>query len=296
MRRKEVIYEHTEAKSTLHRVNAWFLPFRWGINPYRGCEHDCVYCNARYTHEYLGLPTGDFAHKILVKDNAAAVLDRELSNKRWDRKWTVNMSTVTDPYQPVERELEIARDILEVFLKRRNALMVSTKSDLVLRDLDLLAEIARGGFLNVVVTIPSMDEELREKMEPRAPSIQKRIAVVRKIHDAGITVGVASVPLFPYISDSENDLERLIKTLAGSGADYVVVDVLNLRGEARSRVLPFIEGQYPELLPKYEGLYKADYCEKGHAAQVRERANRLIKEYHVDNYDRMFSYRKKTSA
>jgi len=235
----DVIYEHTPVENILHRVNVWFLPFRWGINTYRGCEHNCIYCNARYTHEYLGLPTGEFAYKIIVKDNAAEILDKELSKEKWDKKWTVNLSTVTDPYQPAERQFKITRDVLKVFLKHHNALLVTTKSDLIMRDLDILSEIAQTGFLNVVLTIPMLDEELRKKMEPKAPSIHKRIEVLNKIHTAGITVGVTVIPLFPHISDGEKDLEKLIKTLAENGADYVIIDTLNFekRRETESCLL-----------------------------------------------------------
>lgn len=286
------IYEHTQVKKILHRVNVWFLPFRWGINTYRGCEHNCTYCNARYTHEYLGLPTGEFAHKIMVKDNAAEALDKELSREKWNKKWTVNMATVTDPYQPAERKFKITREVLKVFLKHHNALMVTTKSDLILRDLDILTNIAKTGFLNVVITIPILDEDLRRKIEPKAASIQKRLEVVQKIHDAGITVGVTSIPLFPYISDSESDVEKLVKTSSENGADYVIIDMLNFREEARDRVMEFIKNYYPDLISKYGELYKTNYCDKEYAKVVRKHANKLIKKYGVDNYDKMFSYRK----
>ena len=286
------IYEHTQVKKILHRVNVWFLPFRWGINTYRGCEHNCTYCNARYTHEYLGLPTGEFAYKIMVKDNAAEALDKELSREKWNKKWTVNMATVTDPYQPAERKFKITREVLKVFLKHHNALMVTTKSDLILRDLDILTNIAKTGFLNVVITIPILDEDLRKKIEPKAASIQKRLEVVQKIHDAGITVGVTSIPLFPYISDSESDVEKLVKTLSENGADYVIIDMLNFREEARDRVMEFIKNYYPDLISKYGELYKTNYCDKEYAKVVRKHANKLIKKYGVDNYDKMFSYRK----
>jgi len=286
------IYEHTQVKKILHRVNVWFLPFRWGINTYRGCEHNCTYCNARYTHEYLGLPTGEFAYKIMVKDNAAEALDKELSREKWNKKWTVNMATVTDPYQPAECKFKITREVLKVFLKHHNALMVTTKSDLILRDLDILTNIAKTGFLNVVITIPILDEDLRKKIEPKAASIQKRLEVVQKIHDAGITVGVTSIPLFPYISDSESDVEKLVKTLSENGADYVIIDMLNFREEARDRVMEFIKNYYPDLISKYGELYKTNYCDKEYAKVVRKHANKLIKKYGVDNYDKMFSYRK----
>ena len=171
---KKVVYEHNQVKKMLHYVNVWFLPFRYGTNTYRGCEHNCIYCNARYTHEYLGLSTIEFAHRIIVKDNAVEILDKEFSREKWKKRLTVNLSTVTDPYQPVEREFKITREVLEVFLKHHNALIVTTKSDLVLRDLDILREIAQTGFLNVLITLPTLDEELRKKIEPNAPSVKTR--------------------------------------------------------------------------------------------------------------------------
>jgi len=291
----DVIYEHTQVENILHRVNVWFLPFRWGINTYRGCEHNCIYCNARYTHEYLGLPTGEFAYKIIVKDNAAKILDKELSKEKWNKKWTVNLSTVTDPYQPAERQFKITRDVLKVFLKHHNALLVTTKSDLIIRDLDILSEIAQTGFLNVVLTIPMLDEDLRKKMETKAPSIQKRVEVLNKIHNAGITIGVTAIPLFPHISDDEKDLENLIKTFAENGADYVIIDLLNFREEARDRVIPFIKEHFPALVSNYEELYKTNYCDKEYVKKIRKNANKLIKKYKVDKYDKMFSYRKSQS-
>lgn len=157
----------------LHYAKAWFLPFRWGVNTYRGCEHDGVYCNARYTHEYLGLPTGEFAHRIIVKDNAAEVLDREFSRERWDNLLTVNLATVTDPYQPAEREYNITRGVLKVFLKHHNSLMLTTKSDLVLRDLSLLRKIGQTGFLNVVITLPTLDEDLRRRLSQEPQLLRK---------------------------------------------------------------------------------------------------------------------------
>lgn len=111
---RETTYEHVNVRSMLHYVNVWFLPFRWGANTYRGCEHNCVYCNARYTHEFLGLPTGEFGQKIVVKDNAAEILDREFSRARWKRM-AVNVATVTDPYQPAEGRFRVTEKVLRVF-------------------------------------------------------------------------------------------------------------------------------------------------------------------------------------
>lgn len=290
---KKVVYEHSQIEKMLHYVNVWFLPFRWGVNTYRGCEHNCVYCNARYTHEYLGLPTGEFACRIFVKDNAAEVLDKEFSKEKWKKTRTVNVSTVTDPYQPAENKYKITREVLEIFLKHHNALMLTTKSDLVLRDLDILTKIAETGFLNVVITVPTMDETLRENIEPRAPSVEQRLKVIQELHEAGITVGVAAIPLLPCISDSQENLDDLLKTVAERGADYAITDMLNFREEARDRFMKFLTVYDHSLISTYEKLYPTNYCDKDYAKKIRKKANELVKKYKVDNYQKMFSYRKK---
>ncbi len=288
----EVVYEHTQVKKMLHYVNVWFLPFRWGANTYRGCEHDCVYCNARYTHEYLGLSTGDFAHKIIVKDNAAEALDKEFSREKW-KKLTVNLATVTDPYQPGEKEFKITREVLKVFLKHHNPLILTTKSNLILRDLEILTEIAGTGFLNVNITLPTLNEDFRKKVEANVPTVEDRLKIIKILHEAGIIVGVTAIPLFPYISDNENDVEKLIKAVADAGADYVIVDVLNFRGEARDRVMKFLEDYNSNLTPKYEKLYKTRYCDKNYVKAIRKIVNKYVKKYKVDDYNKMYSHRKK---
>jgi DNA repair photolyase len=276
----------------LHPVNVWFLPFRWGTNTYRGCEHNCVYCNARYTHEYLGYGTREFSHRIIIKDNAAEALDKEFSRPKWDKLKTVNLSTVTDPYQPAESEFEITRKVLKVFLKHHNALLLTTKSDLVLRDLDLLTEIGKTGFLNVLITLPTIDEGLRKKIEPNAPSVEKRLKTIQQLHQAGLKTGVTTIPLLPLISDDAASVESLVKAVSEAGADYMIVDLLNFRGETRSRFMEFISTNYPELRTEYERLYKTDYCDKDYSKQVRKQVNVLIKKAKLDNYELMFSYRK----
>ena len=236
-----MIYEHVQVKKMLHYVNVWFLPFKWGINTYRGCEHNRVYCNARYTHEYLGLSSGEFVPRILVKDNAAEVLDKEFSREKWNNKLTVDLATVTDPYQPAEESFKITENVLEVFLKHHNSLMITTKSDLILRDLDILSEIGRTGFLNVVITLTILDEDLRKRIEPKAPSVDRRLRVVKELHEARIINGVTAIPLLPYISDGATDIEELVKCVADFDTDYVIIDVLNFRGETSDRIFEFLQ-------------------------------------------------------
>ena len=179
--------------------------------------------------------TGEFARKIIVKDNAAEALDKEFSKEKWNKNLTVNVSTVTDPYQPAEKEFGNTRKVLEVFLKHHNALLVTTKSDLVLKDIDILEEISKTGFLNVCMTITTLDQSLSSKVEPRVPTVEKRLNAIKKLKDAGITVGVTAIPVLPYISDDEKTLEGMIKTFSELNVDYVIVDVLNFKGETRQR-------------------------------------------------------------
>jgi DNA repair photolyase len=288
-----IVYKHSNVEKMLHPVNVWFLPFRWGTNTYRGCEHNCVYCNARYTHEYLGLQTEEFSQKILVKDNAAEILDKEFSRPKWNTIKTVNLATVTDPYQPAENEFKITRNALAVFLKHHNSLMLTTKSDLVLRDVNLLSAIGQTGFLNVVITLPTVDERLRLKIEANAPSVSKRLRTIEELHKAGIRTGVTAIPLLPYISDDSTSLRNLVKAVAHAGADYMIADLLNFRGETRRRFMEFVTNHYPDLQEKYKQLYQTEYCEKDYANKVRKQVNGMIKEAGLDKYDLMYSYRKK---
>jgi DNA repair photolyase len=166
--------------------------------------------------------------------------------------------------------------------------MLTTKSALVLRDLDILAEIAQTGFLNLIITLPTLDEALRRIIEPRAPGVEKRLQVIRTIHQAGITVGVAAIPLLPYVSDSQEEIESLVKTVAGTGADFVIADVLNFRGEVRARFMDFLKSYDQDLVPKYEELYQTSYCDRKYASVLRESARTFIRKYRVDNYEKMF--------
>jgi len=228
----------------------------------------------------------------MVKDNAASVLDMEFSREKWRNVLTVNLATVTDPYQPAESKFNITRQVLEIFLKHHNSLMLTTKSDLILRDVDILTKIAETGFLNAVITLPTLNDELRKKIEPNVPSVERRLEIIRQLHEAGITVGVTAIPLLPYISDDEKDLEELIRTLTEAKADYVIVDMLNFRGESRDRFTGFLKNYDSDLIPKYEKLYQTNYCEKNYTKKIKNQANKFIKKYKVDQYDKMFSFTK----
>jgi DNA repair photolyase len=192
--------------------------FTASINPYRGCEHGCAYCYARPTHEYLGFSAGlDFETKILVKEAAPELLRHELSSPRWQPQ-VVSLSGVTDPYQPIERRLQLTRRCLEVFAEFRNPVAVVTKNHLVTRDRDLLGELARHQATAVFLSVTTLDGELARVLEPRASQPQGRLAAIAELSQAGVPVGVMVAPVIPGLTDHE--MPAIIKAAAQAGARY----------------------------------------------------------------------------
>src|SRR5580700_10580201 len=223
----EVEYFTLPAKSLLNRcVSNRGLPFTWTINPYRGCEFACKYCYARYTHEFMEMRDGaEFEQKIYVKQHAADLLRHELRRVKPDE--SIALGTATDPYQPAERRYEVTRGILEEFARHRGfELGIVTKSNLIVRDLGLLKEVAQASRLSVHVTITTLDVNLARILEPRAPRPDLRLEAVRALAQAGLRVGISCSPVVPGITDSPGDLEALIRAAAESGADYVFANPL----------------------------------------------------------------------
>lgn len=202
------------------------VPFEASINPYRGCEHGCAYCYARPFHEYLGFSAGlDFETKILVKENAPELLRRELASPRWQPR-ALALSGVTDPYQPVERQLKLTRRCLEVLAECRNPVNIVTKNALVARDADLLAELARHRAAAVFLSLTTLDAELRRVLEPRTSPPAARLAAIRALREAGVPVGVLTAPVIPDLTDHE--IPSLLQAAAQAGAQFAGYIVLRL--------------------------------------------------------------------
>jgi DNA repair photolyase len=276
----------SEAKSILHKLNVPKLPFRWGANPYRGCQHDCWYCYARYTHEYLQLSLGMFQHVIFAKVNAAAVLRKELTRRSWKRE-LVNVGTVTDPYQPIERKYRITRQMLQVFRECKTPVTLSTKSHLVLDDLDLLTDFSRELFLNVVFSLTTTDEKLKCKLEPSTCAVKERFKAAEKLAKAGIIVGVVMSPVFPALTDSRENMEKIARHAADAGVSYFLADTLVLRSTARQYLLPYLEQNFPEVVPRYKATYKGDYPPREIVKSVKAMQYELAAKYGVNHYDRL---------
>jgi DNA repair photolyase len=204
------------ARRIISRNDSPDIPFTQSINPYRGCEHGCIYCYARPSHAYINLSPGlDFETKLTAKTNAAELLERELSRPGY-RPDAINLGANTDPYQPIEREYRITRSILEVCVRFRHPLTIVTKSHLVLRDLDLLQELARDNLCYVMVSVTTLDENLKRTLEPRAPSPAARLRAIAGLSAAKVPVGVLAAPMIPALNDHE--LEKIIETAAAAGA------------------------------------------------------------------------------
>ena len=244
-------------KSLLNRcVSNRQMPFTWTINPYRGCEFGCRYCYARYTHEFMEMRDGmEFEQKIYVKQHAAGLLRHELRRVKPDE--AIALGTATDPYQPAERRYEVTRGILEEFaLHRGFELGIVTKSNMVVRDLDLFKEVAKANRLSVHVTVTTLNIDLARILEPRAPRPDLRLDAVRALAQAGLRVGVSCSPVVPGITDAPKDLESLIRTAAEAGAEYVFANPLFLKPCSAAVFLPFLQENFPHLAENYRQRYQ----------------------------------------
>ena len=249
-------------KSILNRCDSARVPFDWTINPYRGCEFACKYCYARYTHEFMELDGATFEKKIFVKKDAAVLLTREIATKYSFAKGKegapehICIGTATDAYQPAEREFRVTRTCLEE-LARHEGLSISiiTKSNLIVRDIDVLLQIAKRSRLCVDITVTTLRPRLARLMEPRAPRPDLRLAAIRKLRDAGISVGISASPLLPGITDGEGELEALATAARDAGALWMSSGVLFLMPSAAKQYLPFLREKFPRLTRQYEEWY-----------------------------------------
>lgn len=238
----QVFEEH--AKSILTRNASPDIPFRVSLNPYRGCEHGCIYCFARPTHSYLGLSPGlDFESRIYAKVNAAQLLERELAKKNYVPE-PIALGVNTDAYQPAERELRITRRVIEVLRDHAHPFAAITKSSLIERDLDLLAPMAARGQVMAAVTITTLDTEIARTLEPRATSPARRLRTIRALSEAGVPVGVSIAPVIPFVT--EPDFERVLEACAEAGATSASYIVLRLPWEVAPLFKDWLAAHFPQ--------------------------------------------------
>ncbi len=276
-------------KSILNRCDSNRVPFEWTINPYRGCEFACKYCYARYTHEYMELDGSEFEKKIYVKKDAAPLLAHDISRKYsyaseksgGEKPDHIAIGTATDPYQPAEREHGVTRACLEELVKREGlSISIITKSNQIVRDIDVLTKIAARSSLRIDITVTTMRARLARMLEPRAPRPDLRLAAVKELHEAGLAVGVSASPLVPGITDGEGELEAVAAAAKDAGAQWFFSGVLFLMPSSAKQFLPFVREKFPRLAKQYEQWYaKNGYAPEEYRRKASERVTRIREKY-----------------
>ncbi|MFN2445063.1 MAG: radical SAM protein [Vicinamibacterales bacterium] len=270
-------YQEIRCRSALNRVEG--MPFRWTLNPYRGCTHGCHYCFARRYQTQLELNADDdFASVIFVKTNFVDVLRRELDKPTWQRELAA-LGTATDPYQPIEGRYRLTRGCLEALITHRNPVGIVTKGPMVVRDIDLLQELGRHTACHVYMSVPTVDEDAWRTLEPGTAPPQQRLRAVRALVDAGIDAGVLMAPIVPGFSTAPGKLERTIKAIAESGATSVGAIVMHLEGGTRDHFFRFLAREYPSLVDRYEQLYASKHAPKDYTDRVQEVVGLLKSRY-----------------
>ena len=274
-------YLRIDARSVLNRCSSERMPFAWTINPYRGCEFGCRYCYARYTHEFMGLTRWeDFEEKIYIKRDAARTLERELASARL-RGQSIALGTATDPYQPAERRFRVTRSLLAVMLQARGLrLSITTKSDLVTRDIDLLRRIALRNSVHVNMTVTTLDRRLARLLEFRAPTPDLRLAAVRALRAAGLPAGVTVSPVLPDITDPPDNLEAVIAAAREHGATHLFWNVLFLKPSAQAAFFPFLEQHFPHLTKRYAARFaRSAFLSRAYKDRIARLIGELKRQY-----------------
>jgi len=277
--RAEVEYFALPCRSALNRESSGRMPFAWTINPYRGCEFGCKYCYARYTHEFMEMWDGrDFERKIYAKEEAPELLRAELRQAK-DKGLPIALGTATDPYQPAERQFEITKRMLEVFVEFEGLeFSITTKSVLILRDLDLLVRVSSRHRFSVHMTVTTTDERLARLLEPKAPPPTKRLEAVKQLSEARISVGINAMPILPGLNDSDKCLDTLAQAASRAGARFLYGNILFLTPSAMKQFMPFLQEEFPRLAKHYRKLYAHSAYLNG---DYKNRMARLLAELRI---------------
>ncbi|MGC2830626.1 MAG: radical SAM protein [Candidatus Acidiferrum sp.] len=276
-------------KSILNKCDSARVPFDWTINPYRGCEFGCLYCYARYTHEYMELDGGEFERKIFVKKDPGPLLAYDIAHKYsyasesscGEKPEHIAIGTATDPYQPAEREYGVTRSCLEELSKREGlSISVITKSNQIVRDIDLFKKIAERSELSLNITVTTLRPRLARLLEPRAPRPDLRLAAVRQLYEAGLRVGVSASPIVPGITDRDGELESVAEAAKAAGAQWFWSGVLFLMPSSAKQFMPFIREKFPRLTKQYEQWYaKNGYAPEEYRKKMSDRVAHIKQKY-----------------
>ena len=267
-------FREITCKQALNKLHSRRLPYSWDLNIYRGCAHKCEYCFALYTQDYM--PDNDFFDTIYIKTNVVEQLEKQLASPSWKRE-IVNIGGVTDSYPPIVKERNMMPDILKLLILYKTPCIISTKSDLILRDFDLIAELASITYVNVAATITCMDESVRRKIEPGGVPSLRRFQMLKEFAKTDASRGLHMMPIIPYLTDSDENLNALYSHGEDAKVSYALPGLLGLRGRTRRSFFDFIRLEYPRLDPIFRDLY---------------REGRLDQEYRTAFYKRLAKIKK----
>lgn len=280
---KKIRFTEIKCVNACNNVHGRF-PYNCDLNVYRGCEHGCKYCFALYTHKYM--ESNNFFNEIFVKINIVEQLEKLLRSKKWNRE-VINLGGVTDNYQPAEEKYQIMPDILRLLIKYKNPCIISTKSDLILRDYELIDELSQITCVNIAATVTCMDEGIRCLVEPNGVSSQKRFDMLKQFKKTGAKIGLHMMPIIPFITDSSENLEALYSMGEKIGVDYAITEILNLRGETKTVFLSFIKESFPNYYDELYNMYKSGDSIREYKRQLYSVAIPLMKKYNISsNYTR----------
>jgi DNA repair photolyase len=259
------------------------VPFRWTINPYRGCTHSCHYCFARAFHSYLDMGIGDdFVSKIIVKTNLVDVLRRELASPKWEGE-PIAMGTATDPYQHCEGRYKLTRGAVCALADFGNPLSMLTKSTMIVRDLDVFRRLAERADVTVSMSVGTLDEVVRKVVEPGTPPGRRRLEILSRFADAGIRTGVLVAPILPGLTDDEEHLDEVVGACVEAGVSFAAPIALHVRNSIRDYVIPWVESAYPHLVPLYRELYgKRAYAPKAYQQELSARFSRVRERHKLE--------------
>ena len=260
--------QEIHCKTLINRIDVPGFPFRWTMNPYRGCRHACRYCYARPTHEYWGFDSGrEFEQRVFAKVNAPEVLRQELLRPRWMGE-PIAIGTASDPYEPAESQYKLTRRILEVLRDHRNPASITTKGIMARRDVDVLKELNEEAGARVSFSVGSIDERVWKDTEPGAPSPMARLETMRFLVEQGVPAGVSMAPILPGISDSPESIDEVVATAAAYGAQYLSANLLFLKPGSKEWFMPYIKEAHPHLIPGYSKIYRRTYAPHEYTSRV----------------------------
>ncbi|UNC93181.1 SPL family radical SAM protein [Candidatus Contubernalis alkaliaceticus] len=276
---RDKIYKDISCEVALNRLKRQ-MPYCWDLNIYRGCEHGCKYCYAIYSHDYLD--SENYFGDIYVKINIIEQLEKQLRNPNWKRE-IVNIGGVTDSYQPAEKHYKLMPEILKLLIKFKTPAIISTKSDLILRDFDLIDELSKLTYINVAATITTVDEELRKLIEPGGVESTRRFKMLKTFKKTNASIGLHVMPIIPYLTDSYENIDSLFHIAKDSDVDYVLPGTLYLRGKTRTVFFDFIRKEFPNFYYDLVALYKTGGANKEYKNILYKTVNEVRDKYSLSS-------------